>query len=417
MEIPKLEPSMFRWHSISADSKAVQRLANGTEAWVGIRDENAKGQYDNYLNTTLRVGATMSLSLAKLQEALSMALVNVRFEHPDLACTAIWGQDKNPSLPHIQYEPLASNAEALEWAKGCVTTQISNYGGLDLRLKLSQQRRAKAVAQSAPSVSVILVANAADDQAVLNEGDRVEMLMLFNHIFWDAMGSRDFVGQLQKHLGKILETGGSYKLPEFQWGDEISHLDLPILDACKVNVEALGADFEAVRAEFIDGLMRSGSSWGMPVTNGSGDPRSDWYTFSKIDSEKIIHAVKKHLGPKYTISHLGHAATVLSLLKNNPLPVDAPGDIGLVTPLPVNGRRFLRDEVANHRFGTCQAGAVVEFPSLKTWAPCNDAEDHTAALEKLCKQVKESYDYWLKKEFQLAVGVSKDNFLGALLAS
>ncbi|KAJ5713557.1 trichothecene 15-O-acetyltransferase [Penicillium malachiteum] len=155
----------------------------------------------------------------------------------------------------------------------------------------------------------------------------------------------------------------------------------------------------------------------MPVTNRSGDPRSDWYKFSKIDSEKIIQAVKKRLGPKYTISHLGHAATVLSLLKNNPLPVDAPGNIGLITPLPVNGRRFLRDEVANHRFGTCQAGAVVEFPSLKTWAPCNDAEDPTAALEKLCNQVKESYDYWLKKEFQLAVGVSKDNFLGALLAS
>ncbi|KAJ5713558.1 trichothecene 15-O-acetyltransferase [Penicillium malachiteum] len=258
MEIPKLEPSLFRWHSFSADSKAVQRLANGTEAWVGIRDENAKGQYDNYLNTTLRVGATMSLSLAKLQEALSMALVHVRFEHPDLACTAIWGQGKNPNLPHIKYEPPASNAEALEWAKGCVTTHTSNYGGLELRLKLSQQRRAKAVAQSAPSVSIILIANTADDQAALNEGDTVEMLMLFNHIFWDAMGSREFVGQLQKHLGKILESRGNYKLPEFQWGDEISNLDLPILDACKVNVEALGTDFEAVRADFIDGLMRSG---------------------------------------------------------------------------------------------------------------------------------------------------------------
>lgn len=258
MEFPKLEPALFRWKPCLTDSKAVQRLANGTEAWVGIRDENAKGQYDNYLNTTLRVGSAMTLSLAKLQEALSLALVHVRFEHPDLACTAIWGQDENPSLPHVHYKPPANNAEALQWAQNCVTTHVASYGGLDLRLQLCQQRRARPVAESAPSVSIILIADAINDEAELSEGDKIEILMLFNHIFWDAMGSRDFVGQLQVHLGKILEAGGSYQLPEFKWGDEVSYLAVPLLDACKVEVQALGTDFETSRAAFIDSLMRSG---------------------------------------------------------------------------------------------------------------------------------------------------------------
>jgi hypothetical protein len=131
----------------------------------------------------------------------------------------------------------------------------------------------------------------------------------------------------------------------------------------------------------------------------------------------MIQAVKGRLGPKYTISHLGHAATVLALLKNNPLPSDAPDSTALITPLPVNGRRFLRDEFAAHRFGACQAGAVVEFQNLKSWAPEDNAQEPAAALERLCKQVKESYDYWLKNEFQLPLGVSKDNFLSAFLAS
>lgn len=131
----------------------------------------------------------------------------------------------------------------------------------------------------------------------------------------------------------------------------------------------------------------------------------------------MIQAVKNRLGPRYTISHLGHAATVLALLKNNPLPLDVSENVDLITPLPVNGRRFLRDEVAAHRFGACQAGAVVEFQNLKSWAPKDDSKEPAMALEKLCKQVKESYDFWLKNEFQLALGVSKDNFLGAFLAT
>lgn len=130
----------------------------------------------------------------------------------------------------------------------------------------------------------------------------------------------------------------------------------------------------------------------------------------------MTQAVKGLLGPAYTISHLGHAATVLALLKENPLPSNALDSTALITPLPVNGRRYLRAEFASHRFGACQAGAVVEFPNLKSWAPQENAKAPKAALEKLCKHVKASYDYWLKNEFQLALGIAKDNFLSAFLA-
>ena len=263
MSLPKLEPALFRWHPCPNNPKAVQRLANGTEAWVGIRDENARGQYDNYLNTTLHVGAALSLSLSSLKEALILSLVHVRYEHPDIACTAVWGQHENPSLPHIQYTPPGSNEEALEWARDCVATRCiasSGSGGLELRLELCQQRKAKPIAQSARSVSITLITDAANDQAELDAGAKVEMLMLFNHIFWDAVSSRDFVGLLQTHLGKILEAEGSYKLPQFKWGDEIPNLAVPLLDACKVDIETLGANFEAARTEFVDSLMKSGVS-------------------------------------------------------------------------------------------------------------------------------------------------------------
>ena len=131
----------------------------------------------------------------------------------------------------------------------------------------------------------------------------------------------------------------------------------------------------------------------------------------------MIHAVKTRVGPQYTISHLGHAAVVLALLKANPLPASAPESTQLITPLPVNGRRFLKDEYVNKQYGSCQAGAVVEFPNLQTWmVDERDTDAVKAMLERGCRHVKEGYDYWLEKDFQVAVNVSKDNFLASSLS-
>ena len=108
---------------------------------------------------------------------------------------------------------------------------------------------------------------------------------------------------------------------------------------------------------------------------------------------------------------------VLALLKSKPLPAGAADSTQLVTPLPVNGRRFLRDEFVNKQYGSCQAGAVVEFPNLHTWVV--DERDTDAVkmmLEHGCRHVKEGYDYWLDKDFQVAVNVSKDHFLASSLS-
>lgn len=130
----------------------------------------------------------------------------------------------------------------------------------------------------------------------------------------------------------------------------------------------------------------------------------------------MIEAIKSRVGPEYTISHLGHIATVLALLKAKPL-LGNIKDAQLVTPLPANGRRFLRDEFADKQFGSCQASAVVEFDDLKSWiVDEHDKEALVSMMERGCRHVKESYDYWVNKDFLLAKGVSKDNFLSQFLS-
>lgn len=158
------------------------------------------------------------------------------------------------------------------------------------------------------------------------------------------------------------------------------------------------------------------SSWGLATGNATGIPRTDIVTFTVAESTAIIKSVKSQVGTPYTISHLGHAAMVLALLKIRPLPSDTNDAVHLCSPLPVNGRRYLKDPDLK-RYGCCQAGAVASFPDLRSWiVDEHDREAVKKTLESGCRHVKEGYDYWLKKDYQVAVNVSKDNFLASYLS-
>jgi hypothetical protein len=138
-------------------------------------------------------------------------------------------------------------------------------------------------------------------------------------------------------------------------------------------------------------------------------------------STSIISAIKSRLGSGFTISHLGHAATVLALLEANPLSqVTNSSGTELVMPLPVDGRRFLRPELRDSQYGACQAGAVVDFGDITQLAlqlnsVSKSPESVIEILKTLCRTVRNDYDKWTSKPFQLALGVSKDNFLSQML--
>ncbi|KAB5566840.1 15-O-acetyltransferase Tri3-domain-containing protein [Coniochaeta sp. 2T2.1] len=430
--IPDLDPALYRWQDDPTypPGGALIRLANGTEAWVGIKSENAKGQYSFYLATRLRLHRG-GRSLGHWGTEFEYAVTQVN--RSEAACAARWEDGRAYILYH---------AEPNEPPGGCYSSKVGRMvdvktgkmGALGLRDELVGEMR-EGESLTGLNVKVYLVADVGDDLAdELEEGSTIEVLTHFNHFFWDGISARMFLGEVLVRLGETHEIdaakmydGDSRRRAADTW--EEKDLSEPLLDACKIDVEALKDDeeFKKDRDEFIRVLMRSGTSWGLPVTNGEGIPRTEWYRFTKDQSEAIIRAVKTKIGTQYTISHLGHAAMVLALLKTRPLPA---GDTTteLITPLPVNGRPYLRDGLAKGNFsedrnakvqyGTCQAGAVVEFQHLAQWTV--DESDKTAVkakLEALARHIKSSYDYWTSKPYLLPLGVSKDNFLASFLSS
>ena len=257
LNIPPLKPATFRWHPSPADSLTTQRLAIGTEQWVGIKHTNVKGQYDNYVNTTLQLDVA-GLSLTRLSTQLTAALVHLRFSHPEVASTAVW-EDGKPTPPLIQYTPPADGAAALRWARTCIYVRTTPLNGLAVRAELERERRA-AAPESKRSVSVFVIGDAASEETPLAQGSKIDLLCRFNHIFRDAMNSWQFVGDLLQRIGDMWDPDTDSPVAEYNWGEEVANLSKPILDALKVDVEALGDDFNKARDEFITSLIKSGVS-------------------------------------------------------------------------------------------------------------------------------------------------------------
>lgn len=132
----------------------------------------------------------------------------------------------------------------------------------------------------------------------------------------------------------------------------------------------------------------------------------------------MVDKIKARLGPGFTLSHLGNAAILLALLKVRTLPADYPEDKPFIMTVPVNGRRWIRDDLVDDYYIMSQTGAVVKFNRVKSLAV--DYNDHTKvvdALERACRDAKVSLDHWLNNPYQGVLGVLKDNLTAEYLHS
>ena len=144
------------------------------------------------------------------------------------------------------------------WARGTIETRVTSQSGLALQTELEKERR-EAISTPAQSLMLYLIANVTDENTPLAPGTVVDLLMHLNHIYWDGISGRTCVGDLLRRLGQRW-GGDAQGLSEYKWGDEVANLSEPILDACKVDVAALGDEFNEARAEFITSLINMGVS-------------------------------------------------------------------------------------------------------------------------------------------------------------
>jgi hypothetical protein len=123
-------------------------------------------------------------------------------------------------------------------------------------------------------------------------------------------------------------------------------------------------------------------------------------TLSEAQSTALMERVKQVVGSEANITHLGHAAMVLALLRSNPLtkPLSMSPQ-PLHSPCWLNGRRYLRSST-EHLDPTkdfvplCISFAPIIFPDLEeiSLSRSADGADIKSKLLKACKVATKQYE-------------------------
>ncbi|GAD91476.1 conserved hypothetical protein [Paecilomyces variotii No. 5] len=409
-ELPPLLPEQFTWHASEKDPSILQRQAAGAESIVGMEIANKMGANDLYLLSRIQIHKP-SLTLKLLKEKLQNTLLKLRFQHPEIACTVSWEDGKIL----IQYQSPKDGADALKWAEKSIRVEASSRTTLDIRTALEEQREVGG--GPADAATIYLAAPVADETATLGDTP-VELVLYANHVFFDGISVRTFLGEIFRTLASELSSIEPVELP---WGKEKNNLDAPLFSVLGSDQEIAGPKFDATRLALLGNMARMHGNWGLNKRSENvGLPRSIFHTFTPEETANLLRAVKERLGPKYTITHLGHAAVLLSLLKTNPPPADAP-ETFCVTASPVNSRRFLQEDYAKGTktyYPVCQSTAPLLFENILSYDPRScDKEQLREKLARAAKHTKETYDFWMTQPSFLPASVSFMSIIAAAISS
>ncbi|KAI9781619.1 MAG: trichothecene 15-O-acetyltransferase [Geoglossum umbratile] len=165
-------------------------------------------------------------------------------------------------------------------------------------------------------------------------------------------------------------------------------------------------------------LDASEKNWGLKLLRGHspGAHMALFHDFSRGESVSIVRAVKERFGPSCTVTHLGHAAMVLAILKLNP-PDDLAKASSLTSPCFMNGRRYLRADhgIANRYIPVCQAQGAVVFPNIKDYAIPSGAtkERSVEILSQTCRVAMASYRSIRERDSILSESLPLPEYLAA----
>lgn len=245
--IPPLVAAEYDWQTSPTDSTVHQRRAIGAENIVGLEKSNAAGANDLYLISSVQF-TDSNLTLSKLKEKVERALVKHRYEHPEIAQTGLWEEGQLSAL--IQYKPLKSNEEALTWAQGIVHVRAGKETGLEIRTE-HEIKRFQEKTGSAKAVVVDIVAPVDGLDAPLGSTN-VEFVFHSNHLYFDGISKRIFVGDFFRYLA---DTDG--ELPDLKWGEEVKNLGAPVLSLLKDGTPTSGPEYDATFGQYVGGAMRA----------------------------------------------------------------------------------------------------------------------------------------------------------------
>ncbi|KAN0119928.1 hypothetical protein V8E51_002136 [Hyaloscypha variabilis] len=414
-----LEPDNYEWKQLVISSQMVWRrppLAN--EAMWLARSQESR---DLFVYAVLKFEAETTSKV--LSSAAASAWRQLRFDIPELVLTA--GTSTKDEKPYLQYENPQHESEVDDWVKRTLRIDLRNHdrGFNNMRDKVIKLKRGC-------TDNVFLFVRTKNDDYNPGKDGLLQVMIYLDHLVTDGIGARIVLGRYLSLLASSIVTPINFK-PDWQKNHE--NLSAPWIGLLRNCQELSGPSYE-------EGVLRNrdimitrmhdnhGFPLTLPETQSQVATGTGFLTFHDWETEPLLEKVKELFNSnsvdvvvgsdsedekvllKPNITHLGHAAMILALLRLEPLPLPNVPEVPcpVYSPCWFNGRRYLKptasqtDPLTNY-IPLCLSFAPIEFPDLRKLllSARAEKEEIKTQLVKACRIATERY---------MNIGKGKDMF-------
>ena len=393
--IPQIDPSLYSWYPSTETPNLYLRRALGPEMkWARQALETRQIFLSGRLSLTTPCS---DLTLEKFGRAAERAWLRLRLEFPAVLLRPSSEQGEDGSLL-LELSVPRSGGEVREWVERSFFLETYADG------KNVEEEMRQAVIEDPVCVRL----NARVDQE--NKVAGADFVFRVDHMTADGVG----VYILAAYFLEFLAHAVSGR-KEAIW--EASQRSLPTLWVDMINSEQRieGKEFEESVINLGNLIMEAGvcispsnekefgltyrlqnSKWGMNILFREGyTPKVIHKRFSVVERKAILLAVKEKLGRACSVTHLGHAAMVMTMLKFKPVQERPMYGARLVSPLFINGRRYLDQGVPGSQsyISLCRAFSAIEFRDVEEYILPDNAskEEVRAKLRLACAEAFRSY--------------------------
>ena len=391
-----IDPSLYKWHPSTKNPNLYLRRTLGAETkWA----RQALSPRQMFLSGRFSLtNPYCNLTLGNFGKAAERAWRRLRLEFPEVLLGPSSEQGKDGSL-FLELSIPRSDGEAKEWAERSLFLDTCEDG------KNAEEEMRQTVIKD----PVCLRLNAKVSQQSKVAG--AEFAFRVDHMTADGVGAYILAACFFRFLAHAV--GGREET--FDWEASKGRLRTPWVGMMNTEQRTEGKELEEGVKTLKDLVTEASvsifptngrvfsltygaqkSEWGIKVFVKEGYlPRAIHKRFSVEDSNAILVAVKERLGNACSVTHLGHAAMVMTMLKSKPVQERPTHGDHLVSPLFINGRRYLDQGVpgSQSQISLCRAFSAIEFRDVKNYVLSDNTskEEIQRRLRLACAEAFRSY--------------------------
>ncbi|KAG0645771.1 Core trichothecene cluster (CTC) 3 [Hyphodiscus hymeniophilus] len=391
---PPLDPAAYAWKpSSNVPNQWLRRALGGETLWI----PRPKDYHQMFIGGALTLGSPTLRSV--VDRAVKCAWRRLRFDVPELAVSGGYGQDNNA---YMLYEVPQSDDAVDHWVKrtSCLECGKTRTSVEELLEKVRQKTKGHASEQ----VFLFLNLVVEDDSDLVT---KVDFMLNADHQVTDGIGIRIIIGRFFALLAQSLHAPATVE-ERLDWKESVTNLSPPWIQVVNEQQVLSGPDYEQgaeANEEII--FQQMPQNPGLPLLPIAETPtqKTHFITISTHQTAALLRNVKSIINPSSNITHLGHAAMVLALLRSNRPTYPSQR---LFSPCWLNGRRYLKPSPSLPKppksyIPICQSFAPIVFSgldhlNLKRSATNNEIRE---VLGKACREATEEYGRIRKRESML----------------